>query len=96
MLTLHKIPLDTLIAILQDLWDTGADFVDISGENSKEGEQLKDTIKITIKPEYLSDHNEEDVMELEQEIEMDYSGEDDDDVDSSTTGLSEEDINDLI
>jgi hypothetical protein len=43
----------------------------------------------------LSDHNEEDVMELEQEIEMDYSGEDDD-VDSSTTGLSEEDINDLI
>jgi hypothetical protein len=95
MLTLHKIPLDTLIAILQDLWDTGADFVDISGENSKEGEQLKDTIKITIKPEYLSDHNEEDVMELEQEIEMDYSGEDDD-VDSSTTGLSEEDINDLI
>jgi hypothetical protein len=96
MLTLHKIPLDTLIAILQDLWDTGADFVDISGENSKEGEQLKDTIKITIKPEYLSDHNEEDVMELEQEIEMDYSREDDDDVDSSTTGLSEEDINDLI
>ena len=94
MLTLHKIPLSEFIGLLTDLYDSGADFVDISGENSVDGEQLKDTIKITIKLEYLSDYNEDDVLELEQEIKMDYSG--DDDVDPSTTGLSEEDINDLI
>lgn len=93
MLTLHKIPLDALIGILTDLYDNGADFIDISGENSEDSAQPRDVIKITIKPEYLSDYNEEDVMELEQEIEMDYSGKDDD---PSTTGLSEEDINDLI
>lgn len=96
MLTLHKIPLNEFIGLLTDLYDSGADFVDISGENSVDGEQLKDTIKITIKPEYLSDYNEDDVLELEQEIKMDYSGDEDDDVDSSTTSLSEEDINDLI
>ena len=95
MLTLHKIPLDTLIEILTDLYDNGADFIDISGENSKDRDQPRDVIKITIKPEYLSDYNEDDVLELEQEIKMDYSG-DEDDVDSSTTSLSEEDINDLI
>ena len=97
MMTLHKIPLDTLIGILTDLYDNGADFIDISGENSKDRDQPRDVIKITIKPEYLSDYNEEDVMELEQEIEMDYSGDEDgEEKDSSKTGLSEEDINDLI
>lgn len=97
MMTLHKIPLDALIGILTDLYDNGADFIDISGESNGDDNQPRDVIKITIKPEYLSDYNEEDVMELEQEIEMDYSGDEDgEDKDSSKKGLSDEDINDLI
>jgi hypothetical protein len=95
-MTLHKIPLEALIGILTDLYDNGADFIDISGENSEKEGLPKDTIKITVKPEYLSDYNEEDVMELEQEIEMDFSGDEGDDNDSSKTSLSDEDINDLI
>lgn len=94
-MTLHKIPLEALIGILTDLYDNGADFIDISGENSEEEGLPKDTIKITVKPEYLSDYNEEDVMELEQEIEMDFSGDEGDD-NSSKTSLSDDDINDLI
>jgi hypothetical protein len=92
-MTLRKIPLGAFIEILQDLFENGADFIDISGENSDKGKSPKDTIKITVKPEYLEGHNEDDTVELEQEIEMDYS---DDLEDSSPTALSDEDINDLI
>ena len=89
---LRKIPLGPFIEILQDLFETGADFIDLSGENNVEGEEPKDTIKITVKPEYLSDHSEDDTVELEQEIEMDFS--DLDGEDEST--FSDDDINDLI
>jgi hypothetical protein len=93
MMQLRKIPLGPFIEILQDLFETGADFIDLSGENNDEGESPKDTIKITVKPEYLSDHNDDDTVELEQEIEMDFS--DDIDEDEKST-FSDEDVNDLI
>ena len=92
MNSLRKIPLGAFIEILQDLFDNGADFIDISGENSDKGESPKDTIKITVRPEYLEGHSEDDTVELEQEIEMDYS----DDLDDGKSSLSEEDLNDLI
>lgn len=81
------------IQILQDLYDNGADFVDISGEHSKEGEPLKDTLKLTVKPEYLSDYSEEDTIGLEQELDVSFS----DDVENDEEqGFSENDLNDLI
>lgn len=89
---LRKIPLGPFIEILQDLFENGADYIDISGENNDDGETPRDTIKITVKPEYLIDHNEDDTVELEQEIQMDYS----DDLDTGRSTLSDEDINDLI
>jgi hypothetical protein len=92
---LRKIPLGPFIEILQDLFDSGADFIDISGENNDDAELPRDTIKITVKPEYLNDHDENDMLEIEQEIEMDYSG-DEDDVNISSSKLSDEDIDDLI
>ena len=55
MLKLRKIPLEPLIQILQDLYDSGADYIDISGEQNGEGESLKDIIQITVKPDYMSD-----------------------------------------
>lgn len=89
---LRKIPLEMLINILQDLYDGGADYVDISGDNNVDGEQ-RDTIKFIVKPEYLSEFDEDDdVLSLEQELKMDYSG----DEDVTSTRLSDEDINDLI
>jgi len=88
---LRKIPLGPIIEILQELFDNGADYIDISGSNDDDSETPRDTIKITVKPEYLIDHNEDDTVELEQEIEMDFS----DDLEPPTS-LSDEDINDLI
>lgn len=92
---LRKIPLGPFIEILQDLFDNGADFIDISGENNDDVEQPRDTIKITVKPEYLDNHDENDMMEIEQEIEMDYS-DDEDDINVFPSKLSDEDIDDLI
>jgi hypothetical protein len=95
MLRLRKIPLQPLIEILQDLYESGADFIDLSGEQSDEGETPKDTIQITIKPEYmLHDERDEDDDE-DQNIEIDYSDDDTPSTDKRSL-LSEDDINDLI
>lgn len=98
MLRLRKIPLQPLIEILQDLYDSGADYIDLSGEQSKEGEDLKDIIQITVKPEYIlhedDDDDDDDIDNNIQEVKMDYS--DDNTPDTSRKSLSDEDINDLI
>jgi hypothetical protein len=94
MLKLRKIPLGPFIEMLQDLWENGADFIDLSGEQSNDNDPLaRDTIQITVKPEYLS-NEEEDVIELIQEVELDYSN---DDIPSTIRKtLSDDDINELI
>ena len=91
---LRKIPLGPFIEILQQLFETGADFIDISGESDDESETPKDTIKITVRPEYLSDEND-DTIELEQEVSMDYSDLGDEDY-NKPTELSDDDIDALI
>ena len=78
-----------LIQILQELYDGGADYVDISGDTDVDGVP-RDTIKITVKPEYISDID--DGLTLEQELTMEWTEEDDD----RPSSLSDEDINDLI
>ena len=95
MLILRKIPLQALIEILQDLYDNGADYIDLSGEQNDNGDTPKDIIQITVKPEYLlhEDGDEDDVSDGIQEIKMDYSN---DDVPDTTKTLSEDDINNLI
>jgi hypothetical protein len=78
---LRKIPLEGLIQILTNLFEEGADFIDISGVQDDREEGPVDVIKITVKPEYMSDDNE-------LEIEVDIEGE--------KPSLSEDDLNDLI
>ena len=90
MLKLRKIPLEPLIQILQDLYDSGADYIDISGEQNGEGESVKDLIQITIKPDYMSSPDDD----VADDIEVDYS--EDDVPDTTTRTLSDDDINDLI
>jgi hypothetical protein len=88
MSSLRKIPLEMLIQILEDLYNGGADYVDILGE--ADGEQ-RDTIKFIVKPEYISDFDEEDdEINIEQKFELERIKEDE------SSSLSEEDINDLI
>jgi len=94
MLKLRKIPLEPLIQILQDLYDSGADYIDLSGEQNKEEDELKDIIQITVKPEYMTHTDNDDDNDIEQEVELDFS---DDDVPSTDRkSLSDDDINDLI
>lgn len=93
MLKLRKIPLQPLIEILQDLYDSGADFIDLSGEQKDENGSVKDLIQITIKPEYML-HDERADDDDDDEIEMDYSN--DDTPDTNKKSLSDDDINDLI
>lgn len=81
-----------LIQILQELYDGGADYVDISGDTDADG-LPRDTIKITVKPEYLSDYDEESGVSIEQELDLEWSEEEDD---NDRSSLSDEDINDLI
>jgi hypothetical protein len=89
---LRKIPLEPLLQILTDLFDSGADYIDISGDNNVDGDELRDIIRITIKPEYMidSDNDNDDMIE---EIEMSY---DDDIYIEDQQALSDDDINNLI
>jgi hypothetical protein len=81
---LRKIPLEMLINILEDLYNGGADYVDISGDIDTNGVP-RDTIKITVKPEYMSDP---DTTDEDPQIE-------DDKLDGKIR-LSDDDINELI
>ena len=96
MLKLRKIPLQALIEILQDLYENGADFIDLSGEQKDENGSSKDLIQITIKPEYMlhDERNDDDNDDELEEIELDYSN--DDIPDNTSRSLSDDDINDLI
>lgn len=92
-MNLRKIPLGPFIDILQDLFDNGADFIDLSGDENNEGEAPRDSIKITVKPEYLSpdiDDDEEDLVDHGMDFLIDNTN------DEPTSPLSEDDIEDLI
>lgn len=77
---LRKIPLESLIEILQELFEQGADYIDISEEDNINN---KDVIKITVRPEYF-------IHDDKEQYETNYIEEE------SDSSLSDEDINDLI
>jgi hypothetical protein len=92
---LRKIPLGPLIEILTDLFENGADFIDLSGNVNDDGETPRDTLKITVKPEYLSldDEDEEDIIDYG----MDFLINNETDTPSSSSSpFSKDDIEDLI
>jgi len=91
---LRKIPLENLINLLADLYDGGADYIDITAESTETDEP--DQMKITVKPEYISED-----LDTIRKIEIDFTDEDEEDdvIDNkknTNISLSEEDINDLI
>ena len=90
---LRKIPLESLINLLADLYDGGADYIDITAESTETDDP--DQMKITVKPEYMSED-----LDTIRRIEIDFTEEDEDedekDVKGTNISLSDEDINDLI
>ena len=90
---LRKIPLGPFLEILQDLFENGADFIDISGDVNDEGESPRDNLKITVKPEYLSPdiNEEEEVIDYGMDFLIDNEAET-----PPSSPLSDDDIEDLI
>jgi hypothetical protein len=93
-MNLRKIPLGPFIDILQDLFDNGADFIDLSGDVNDEGEAPRDSVKITVKPEYLSpdiNDEEEDLIDHGMDFLIDNKTDE-----TPSSPLSDDDIEDLI
>jgi hypothetical protein len=92
-MNLRKIPLESLINLLADLYDGGADYIDITAESTETDDP--DQMKIIVKPEYISED-----LDTMRRIEIDFNEDEEDDVidnkKSTNISLSEEDINDLI
>jgi hypothetical protein len=62
-LIMCKIPLESLLEILSDLYEQGFDYIDLSGVSSTNGDKLT----ITVKEEYMSDESDEDEEENNEE-----------------------------
>jgi hypothetical protein len=86
---LRKIPLESLINLLADLYDGGADYIDITADSTDNDDP--DQMKITVKPEYMSED-----LDTVRKIEIDFTDEDVIDEEPNGKALSDEDINDLI
>ena len=80
---IKKIPLDSLIDVLVDLFDKGVDFIDILGTQGEE----KDYMAISFSKEYMCEESQEDFTNGLSMITNE---------DITNYKLSEEDINDLI
>ncbi len=80
-ITIRKIDIYSLIGALAELYNSGADFVDIIGENHDKN----DKISLVVKDEYINENAEYENEEIDN---------DDDDIQSSD--LSGLDINDLV
>ena len=95
---LRKIPLGTFIDILQDLFDNGADFIDLVGDEDNGTESPRDSIKITVRPEYLSPDIDQDQDDEEDVIDhgMDFLISNGSGSDIPPSPLSDDDIDDLI
>lgn len=92
---LNKIPIASLINVLQHLYEEGADYIDLQGEHTPG--DANDVIKVTVRPEYYvgepdgDDDSEQDktdpeylFTEIEEEPKEDINP------------ISDDEINDLI
>ena len=95
---LRKIPLGPLIEILTDLFENGADFIDLSGDENNDGETPRDILKITVKPEYLSleEEDEEDIIDYGMDFLINNETDTPSSSSSSSSPFSKDDIEDLI
>ena len=70
---LRKIPLRELLEILNDLYEDGVDYIDISGTSNDEGEQPQDFIKITVRPDYMATKDDESNIDMSRLSENDIN-----------------------
>ena len=82
--TLKKIELNTLIQVLVGLYNSGVDYVDISGINQED----QDVIKVTVREGYYQEEKEEEPRDDYEQYEQPTI--------NTNTKLSDEDLNQLI
>lgn len=102
-LMLRKIPLFDLLKILEHLYDSGADFVDIVGISL--GDKEQDEIMVAVKDEYMNARDtitgslEEEDDDEEEEEEPDMTGSAkiiSEEIIEQTGNFTQQDINDLL
>ena len=86
---LNKVPIANLIQVLTHLYEEGADFIDIAGEETP-GDQ-NDIIKVTVRPEYYNTEDEE-----QSETDPEYLVTEVKPPADDINPISEDDIDDLI
>ena len=92
-LKLNKVPVSSLIQILNHLFEDGADYIDIEGEPQPGKEN--DVIKVTVRPEYYVDVNGKSGQK-EDDPEYLFTESPYEEPKEEINPLSDEDINDLI
>jgi len=96
----EKIPLDTLINLLIDLYDSGIDYIDLSSNND---DPAQDKLIIQTKNDYINpDFKDRTVYNREEGDDSDDDDEDDDNIPEKlpptieTKRLTDEDLNQLL
>jgi hypothetical protein len=88
--SLNKIPLKVLLDALEELYEMGADYIDIIGINNIE----QDTIAIAVKQEYMCPEYEE--WEEDGDEYEEYEEEEKPPIKKINIKLSDEDLNQLL
>lgn len=91
---LNKIPISSLINVLQHLYEEGADYIDIQGEHTP-GDK-NDVIKVTVRPEYYVGESD-DVSSVRVNSDPEYLfTEIEEEPKEDINPISDDEINDLI
>jgi hypothetical protein len=95
-LKLIKVPVSQLMQILHQLYEDGADFIDIEGQHRPNASN--DVIKVTVRPEYYesADGGDDDDSQEKTDSEFLFTEVPYEPPSDEINPLSEEDINDLI
>jgi hypothetical protein len=70
---IRKIPLEQFIQILSDIYDGGAEYIDIVADKNNKENSITDVMRIVIKPEYTNVIEEDDD---DEDINTSFSEED--------------------
>jgi len=85
--TIKKIPLKPLLDILQDVWEKGADYVDIIGVTG----DVQNNVLIAIRDDYMNSEEEEEQSPKEEK----HDG-DGDDIQEDDDSLTDDELNLLL
>jgi hypothetical protein len=92
---LNKIPIASLINVLQHLYEEGADYIDIQGEHTP-GDK-NDVIKVTVRPEYYVGESDGDDDSEQDKTDPEYLfTEIEEEPKEDINPISDDEINDLI